>query len=79
MAVNTLMKLVLLVLNKNCFTFENKYCQQICGCAMGSPLTLSLANIYMYEWQQSLIEYQIVRNELYGRYVISILMSICLI
>jgi hypothetical protein len=55
--------------NKICFAFENKYYQQIRGGAMGSPFTMTLANIYMFEWEQPLIEYQKCHHELYGRYV----------
>ena len=73
MIVDTLMKMARLVLNTNCFAFETKYYQQIRGGAMGSPLTMTLANIYMYEWEQTLIEYQQTHNELYGRYVIVVL------
>jgi hypothetical protein len=69
MTIDTIMKMARLVLNTNCFAFENKYYQQIRGGAMGSLLTMTLANIYMYEWEQPLIEYQKIHNELYGRYV----------
>ena len=69
MNIDIMMKMARLVLNTNCFAFENKYYQQIRGGAMGSPLTMTLANIYMYEWEQPLLEYQISQNELYGRYV----------
>jgi hypothetical protein len=37
---------------------------------MGSPFTMTLANIYMLEWEQSLIEHQQMHNEIYGRYVV---------
>ena len=37
---------------------------------MGSSFTMTLANIYMLEWEQSLIEHQTMHNEIYGRYVI---------
>jgi hypothetical protein len=70
MTIDTLMKMARLVLNTNCFAFENKYYLQIRGGAMGSPLTMTLANIYMYEWEQTLIEYQKTHNEVYGRYVV---------
>ena len=61
------------VLNTNCFALETKYYQQIRGGAMGSPLTMTLVNIYMYEWEQTLIEYQQSQIELYSRYVIVVL------
>ena len=69
MTIDTIMKMARLVLNTNCFAFQNKYYQQIRGGAMGSPLTMTLANIYMLEWEKPLIEYQKLHNEIYGRYV----------
>ena len=68
MTIDTIMKMARLVLNTNCFAYENKYYQQIRGGAMGSSLTMTLANIYMFEWEQPLIIYQKSHNELYGRY-----------
>ena len=68
MTIDTIMKMARLVLNTNCFAYENKYYQQIRGGAMGSSLTMTLANIYMFEYEQSLIIYQKSHNELYGRY-----------
>ena len=67
MTIDTLMKMARLVLDTNCFFFENKYYQQIRGGAMGSPFTMTLANIYMLKWEQTLIEHQKSHNELYGR------------
>ena len=63
------MKMTRLVLDTNCFAYGNKYYQQIRGGAMGSPLTMTVANIYMFEWEQPLIEHQKLHQELYGRYV----------
>ena len=65
--VRTIIRLACVVLEKNCFVFDHKYYKQIRGGAMGSPFTMTLANIYMYEWEQTLIQYQQERNELYGR------------
>jgi hypothetical protein len=67
MTIDTLMKMARLVLDTNCFVYQNKYYQQIRGGAMGSPFTMTLANIYMLKWEQSLIEHQKFHNELYGR------------
>lgn len=69
MTIDTIMKMARIVLNTNCFFFENKYYQQIRGGAMGSPFTMTLANIYMLQWEQVLIEYQQSHHELYGRSV----------
>jgi hypothetical protein len=70
MTIHILMKMARLVLDTNCFVFEGKYYQQIRGGAMGSPFTMTLANIYMLKWEQALIEQQTSHNELYGRSVI---------
>ena len=67
--VDTVMKMAELVLDTNCFVFGNKYYQQIRGGAMGSPFTMTLANIYMLKWEQPLIEHQKCHREFYGRYV----------
>ena len=69
MTIDTLMIMARLVLDINCFVFENEYCQQIRGGAIGSPFTMPLANIYMLEWEQSSIEHEKYHNKLYGRYV----------
>jgi hypothetical protein len=69
MTIDTIIKMARLVLNTNCFVYEKKYYQQIRGGAMGSPLTMTLANIYMFAWEKPLIEHQKSNNELYGCYV----------
>ena len=35
---------------------------------MGSAFTQVLANIYMLEWEQDLIRYQMEHGEIYGRF-----------
>ncbi|CAF5101377.1 unnamed protein product, partial [Rotaria sp. Silwood1] len=75
LSVNTIIRLACLVLDTNCFVFDNKYYKQIRGGAMGAPFTMTLANIYMYEWEQSLIQHQQIRNELYGWYIDDIFMT----
>jgi hypothetical protein len=56
-----------IVLTENVFIYENKYYRQVIGGAMGSPFTLTLANIFMWDWEQELVENQRNSNELYGR------------
>ncbi|CAF1487064.1 unnamed protein product [Adineta steineri] len=75
MTINTLMKLAGIVLDTNSFAYEGKYYKQIRGGAMGSPFTMTLANIYMLKWEQSLIEHQKAHNELYGRYIDDVFMT----
>lgn len=75
MTIDTLMKTARLVLDTNCFVFENKYYQQIRGGAMGSPFTMTLANIYMFKWEQPLIAHPQDQNEFYGRYIDDVFMT----
>ena len=75
MTIDTLMKMARLVLDTNCFVYDGKYYRQIRGGAMGSPFTMTLANIYMLHWEQPLIEHQTLHNELYGRYIDDVFMT----
>jgi hypothetical protein len=61
------MKMARLILDNNCFVYNDKYYRQIRGGAMGSAFTQVLANIYMLEWEQDLIEHQKQYKGLYGR------------
>jgi hypothetical protein len=67
LSIDTILKLARLVLDTNYFVYDNKYYRQIKGGAMGSPFTMTLANVYMLEWEQPLIESQLNQGELYGR------------
>ena len=67
LSVDTIMKLSRLVLDTNYFVYDEKYYRQIKGGAMGSPFTMTLANVYMLEWEQPLIDLQTSQDELYGR------------
>ncbi|CAF1538711.1 unnamed protein product [Rotaria sp. Silwood1] len=42
---------------------------------MGSPFTMVLANIYMLEWEQKLIQHQNRHHEIYGRYIDDVFMT----
>ena len=67
MTINTIMQMARLVLDTNSFLFDRKYYRQIRGGAMGSPFTMTLANVYMLEWEEPLIQLQQNQGELYGR------------
>ena len=67
LSIDTILKLARLVIDTNYFVYESKYYRQTKGGAMGSPFTMTLANVYMLEWEQPLIELQTVEGELYGR------------
>jgi hypothetical protein len=70
-SIDHIVKMARLILDNNYFAYSNnKYYKQIRGGAMGSAFTQVLANIYMFEWEQDLIQYQTSQNEIYGRLVI---------
>ena len=67
--IDTIMKMARLVLDTNCFAYKDKYYQQIQGGAMGSAFTQILANIFMLEREQYLVQHQLQHGEIYGRFV----------
>ncbi|CAF1617951.1 unnamed protein product [Rotaria magnacalcarata] len=73
--IDSIMKLARLVLDNNCFVYNNKFYKQIRGGAMGSAFTQVLANIYMYCWEQDLIKYTTEHRGIYGRYIDDIFMA----
>lgn len=64
-----IMKMARLILDTNCFAYKDEYYRQIRGGAMGSAFTQVLANIYMFEWEQDLIQHQEMHHGIYGRSV----------
>ena len=68
--IDTIVRLARVVLDTNSFAYKDKYYRQIKGGAMGSPFTMVLANIYMLEWEQDLIQHQARHHEIYGRLVL---------
>ena len=69
-SIETIMELACLVLQHNTFIFEKKFYRPIIGGAMGSPFTLTLANIFMWKWQKKAILLHIPSYEFYGRFVL---------
>ncbi|CAF3771211.1 unnamed protein product [Rotaria socialis] len=57
-SVTTIQKLAEIVVKQNAFVCNNKFYKQIIGGAMGSPFTLTLANIFMWHWEQRWIRRQ---------------------
>ena len=66
-SIDTIVQLARLVLQENAFVYVNKYYRQIIGGAMGSPFTLTLANIFMWKWEKQAILSKLSSNEVYGR------------
>ena len=62
LSIDHVWKLARLILEANCFVYNNKYYIQVRGGAMGSAFTQVFANIYMLEWEQDLIEHQAAHN-----------------
>ena len=69
LSVTTILILAEIVLKENAFVCNNKFYKQVIGGAMGSPFTLTLANIFMWDWEQQWIQRQEHHGELYVRYV----------
>lgn len=64
-------RLAELVLTENVFVYDKKYYRQILGGAMGSPFTLTLANIFMWDWEKRITKEQGEAGEIYGRYTLA--------
>jgi hypothetical protein len=63
----TIRELATVVLEENIFAYDKKLYKQVIGGAMGSPFTLTLANIFMWKWQKELVRRQDMSGEFYGR------------
>ena len=68
-SIETILGLARIVLENNIFVYDQKFYRQIIGGAMGSAFTLTLANIFMWKWEQQAILSKLPTYELYGRYV----------
>jgi hypothetical protein len=69
LTIDHIMKMARLILDTNCFAYNIKYYRQVRSGAMGSAFTQVLANIYMFEWEQELIQHQEIHHGIYGRLV----------
>ena len=67
MSITAIEQLARLLLKENVFTYNQRYYRQVTGGAMGSPFTLTLANIFMWHWEKTLVDHQRSANEFYGR------------
>ncbi|CAF1214217.1 unnamed protein product [Rotaria sordida] len=73
--IDTITQLARIVLDTNSFAYKDKYYRQIKGDTMGSPFTMVLANIYMLEWEQKLIQHQNRHHEIYDQYIDDLFMT----
>jgi hypothetical protein len=69
-------KLSRFVVQNNYFSFNNQFYHQVRGGAMGSPLTLTIANCYMFFFERTIVNQ--IRNSggLYVRYIDDIFIAI---
>ncbi|CAF3977119.1 unnamed protein product, partial [Rotaria magnacalcarata] len=74
-SIDTIKKLASIILKDNVFAYGKKFYKQTTGGAMGSSLTLTLANIFMAKWQKNIVEEQTKTGEFYGRYIDDIFMT----
>jgi hypothetical protein len=63
----TIKQLASIVLEENVFVYGNKIYRQILGGAMGSSFTLTLANIFMWNWQREFVAEQHQSKEFFRR------------
>ncbi|CAF1423244.1 unnamed protein product [Rotaria sordida] len=67
--IETIIRLSRFVMQNNYFSYEGQYYHQIRGGAMGSPLTLTVANCYMFFYEQQIIKQINNSGGLYFRYI----------
>ena len=74
--IETIIRLSRFVMQNNYFSYNGQYHHQIRGGAMGSPLTLTVANCYMFFYEQQIVKQ--IQNSfgLYFRYIDDIFIAI---
>ena len=74
--VETIIKLSRFVMQNNCFSYNGQYYHQIRGGATGPPLTLTIANCYMFFYEQQIVKQ--IKNSfgLYFRYIDDLFIAI---
>ncbi|CAF5159486.1 unnamed protein product, partial [Rotaria magnacalcarata] len=74
--VETIIRLSRFVMTNNYFSYNGQFYHQVRGGAMGSPLTLTISNCYMYFFERQTVNQ--IRNSsgLYFRYIDDIFITI---
>ena len=72
----TIIRLSRFVMQNNYFSYEDKFYYQIRGGAMGSPLTLTMANCYMFFYERDIVKQINNSGGLYLRYIDDIFLAI---
>ena len=76
MKVEGIIRLSRFVMQNNYFSYNDQFYHQIRGGAMGSPLTLTIANCYMFFFERDIVRQVRNGNGLYVRYIDDIFISI---
>jgi hypothetical protein len=71
-----IIRLARFVIQNNYFSYNGQYYHQIRGGAMGSPLTLTIANCYMFFFEQDIVRQISNSGGLYLRYIDDIFLII---
>ncbi|CAF1635425.1 unnamed protein product [Adineta ricciae] len=74
--VETIIRLSRFVMQNNYFSYEDQFYHQIRGGAMGSPLTLTIANCYMFFYERDIVKQVNNSGGLYLRYIDDIFLAI---
>jgi hypothetical protein len=72
----TIIRLSRFVMQNNYFSYNGQYYHQIRGGAMGSPLTLTIANCYMFFFERDIVKQISNSSGLYRRYIDDIFLAI---
>jgi hypothetical protein len=67
--VEPILRLARFVMKNNYFSYDGQYYHQIRGGAMGSPLTLTIANCYMFFYERDIVKQVQNDNGFYRRYI----------
>ncbi|CAF3183115.1 unnamed protein product, partial [Rotaria sp. Silwood2] len=74
--VETIIRLSRFVMQNNYFSYDGQYYHQIREGAMGSPLTLTIANCYMFFYERQIVKQISNSGGLYFRYIDDIFITI---
>ncbi|CAF1260607.1 unnamed protein product [Rotaria sordida] len=74
--IETIIRLSRFVIQNNYFSFNGQFYHQVRGGAMGSPLTLTVANCYMFFYERQIVKQISNSSGLYFRYIDDIFLAI---
>ncbi|CAF4242210.1 unnamed protein product [Rotaria sordida] len=74
--IETIIRLSRFVMQNNYFSYDGQYYHQIRSGAMGSPLTLTIANCYMFFYERDIIKQIEDSGGPYLRYIDDIFIAI---